>query len=392
MNRGAGLLLAVVPLAAVLPLVTATPAQAVRSCVILEVTGRSGPDANVLLARTLPSDTATTIGTLPVPVNAIGADGAITYGLTADGDVERITTDGRESDLGPLRGHGRVEDAVGGTVAGDRWYVQAGDRLFQIELDPSSADYLRVVASVELDPGFLAIGIDDVDLDPSTGAFYGIAQEGFHDRVVRIDVTTGEVTPVGAPVPGGSGYGAVSFGPDGDLYVRQNDIGGRSVRYRITLGGEATPLGSEPAVSASDATGCLPTAPPPPPPPTTTTTIPAPPPSSSPTHVPPPPPGRTPPPRPTTTPARGTTTPTTTTPAATTPAPSTTSSAKVVPLPSPSASTPAPPQPPLPGAIAPTNAVRAAQRQWSIALLGLILLGAAGARGRLGRARNGRPQ
>lgn len=390
MNRGAGLLLAAVPLAAVLPLVTASPAQAVRSCMILEVTGRSGlfgQDANVLLARTLPSDTATTIGTLPVPVNAIGADGALTYGLTEDGDVERITTDGRESDLGPLRGHGRVEGAVGGTVAGDRWYVQAGDRLFQIELDPSSAAYLHVVASVELDPGFLAVGIDDFDLDPSTGAFYGIAQEGFHDRVVRIDATDGEVTPIGAPVPGGRGYGAVSFGPDGALYVRQDDIDGRSVRYQITLGGQATQLSSGPEVSASDATGCLPMAPPPPPPPPTTT--PAPPPPTRTTHVPPPPPGRTPPPPTrTTTPA-----PTTSTSPATTtrPAPSTTSSAKVVPPPPPSATTPAPPPPPLPGTIAPTNAVRAAQRQWSIALLALILLGAAGARGRLGRARKGRP-
>jgi hypothetical protein len=379
-NRRAGLVLAAVPLAALLPLVTASPAQAVRSCTILEVTGQSREAANVLLARSLPSDTATVIGTLPVAVNAIGARGDVTYGLSEDGDVETITPGGQEQDLGPVRRFPRIQDAVAGAVVGDRWFVRSFGLLLQIDVDPSSATYLHVVRTVVLWPLFLTDTVADFDVDPATGALDGVATYGPIGRLVRINPVTGEVTPFGAAVPGGDGYGAVSFGPDGNLYVRQDDINGRSVRYRMSLAGQATPLSTGPPVGSSDATGCLPAAPPPPPPPRPPTTPPPPPPPPTTTVAPPHPHVVPPPPVPSTTPA-----PTTTT---TTVAPVPTSA--VAPPPPPTTTLPDQPLPTIAATAAPVNAVMLAQRHWTLALLILIILGAAGARARI--ARRNRPQ
>ncbi|HKN99547.1 MAG TPA: hypothetical protein VJX10_20670, partial [Pseudonocardiaceae bacterium] len=242
---------------------TAVPQPA--SCTVLEVTGHT------LLARTLPADTATVAGTLDERVNAIGAVGPVGYGLTAFGHVVTFDRSGRHADLGPVRSFPRVVNAVAGTVVGDRWYVRSGVRLFAIDVDASSPAYLHVVGTVPLHPALLAIEIDDFDVNPASGAVYGVAQPLLgHGVVVRIDVTHGSVTPIGVSVPGGEGYGSVSFGPDGALYVRQDDSFGRSTRYRVRLsGGPAIALSSGPAVASADATGCLP-APPPPPPPTTT--------------------------------------------------------------------------------------------------------------------------
>jgi hypothetical protein len=386
-NRLAGLVLAAVPLAASLPLVTASPAQAVRSCTILEVTGQSDEGANVLLARSLPADTATVIGTLPVPVNAIGAAGDVTYGMSQDGDVETITPTGQEQNLGPVRDFPRIEDAVAGTVVDDRWYVRSSDLLLRIDVDPASATYLHVLSTVELLPLFLANSIDDFDVDPAGGALDGVARPGVSGRLVRIDPATGEVTAFGAPLPGGDGYGAVSFGPDGNLYARQDDAGGKSLRYRISLAGQATALSSGPRVGSSDATGCLP-APPPPPPPPPPSTVPTPPPPPYSGQVPPPPPPvRAPPPVPGTRPP-----PTTTTIPArtTTPVPPTTTEAGAAPPAPPTATSGEQPLPTLASTTAPAHAVGMAQRHWTLALLILIILGAAGARGRSGR--RSRPQ
>jgi hypothetical protein len=399
-----------VAVAAVPPVVRASPVptRTTVSCTILEVTGTHSAGGTRLLARTLPADTATELGTLHDPVNAIGAGPTGVYGVDTLGHVVTIERDGREHDLGPPRGAdpdrlvGAVAGAVVHTAAGDRWYVRAGARLYQVDVDPASRAYLRVIGAVRLRPSGLAENLDDIDAGPGSGSLYGVAQPNrWHGVLVRVDPLSGEVTPLGSPpwnaLPGGSAYGAVSFGPDGALYARQNDIAGRSVRYRIPLPtAHPAVLDSGPAVATSDATGCLPPPPPPPmtttPPPTIprpTTTAPRPPTTTTPTTT---------TPTPTTTVAR-TTLPTTTVrpligppPTATRPAdtpPSTTPPTTVAVIP-PSTSTP---DQRLPKSVtvplADVTAERTTQRRWSLTALILIIGGAAAARVRSGR-RSGR--
>jgi hypothetical protein len=349
------------------PAAGATP----ESCTVLEVAD------GTLLVRTLPADTATTAGTLDRTVNAIGLVGGTAYGLTAAGHVVTFDRSGRRQDLGPVRGFPRVVDAAGGTVVGDRWYVRSGPLLFAVDVAAASPFYLHVIATVPLHPATLAVGVDDFDVDPVSGAIYGVAQPiPGHGVVVRIDVADGALTPAGGTTPGGAGYGSVSFGPDGALYVRQDDSRGRSIRYRVApSGGTATVLDSGPAVHTADATGCLPASAPPP----TTTTR------------------RPPPPTTTTRPAPTTTT---TRPAVTTTAPPTATTSRLA---APPPTTPAPPTPPpttspLPppedttrpslaaGIGTPAVTLRKQQRQFGLAVLILVIGGgAAVARTRRGR-------
>jgi hypothetical protein len=262
---------------AVLPVLAANPvpAQTTSDCSILEVTG-SGSGTH-LLQRLLPSDQATTLRTLPGSVNAIAAAAAHVYGVNQHGHVVTLDRSGQEADLGLPTGHDphALTGATGGTVVGDRWYVRAGSTLYQVDVDPDSHAYLRITGAVTLRPASLAADLDDLDARPGTGSLYGVAQPNrWHGVVVRVDPLSGWIIPVRGDLPGGRSYGAVSFGPDGALYARQNDIEGRSVRYRIPLhGGFPRVLDTQRPVTWSDATGCLP-APPPPPPATTTTTVP----------------------------------------------------------------------------------------------------------------------
>jgi hypothetical protein len=389
---------------AVLPVITASPApaQTSDSCSILEVTGSGSTGGTHLVERELPSDHATAIRTLHDPVNAIGAAADLTYGVGAQGHIVTIDRTGHEEDLGLPKGSHSLAGATAGTVVGHRWYVRAGSTLYQVDVDPDSHAYLRITGAVRLWPASLAANLDDLDARPGSGSLYGVAQpDRWHGVVVRVDPLRGKVTPVRGDLPGGSAYGAVSFGPDGALYARQNDIAGRSVRYRIPLhGGYPRVLDTRRAVGSSDATGCLPAPPPPPttttttpPPTTTTTTTPPPPPPTTTTPppttttTPPPPPTTTTTPRPTTTtvvplaivlPPPPTTTVPPTTPPPTTPPPTTTTppATTLVVLPPPPVAT----DDPLPTSEAiPVADVteRTQQRRWGLTALLLIIGGAA---------------
>ncbi|HEX5113789.1 MAG TPA: hypothetical protein VFW65_01195 [Pseudonocardiaceae bacterium] len=364
--------------------VTASPA----SCTVLEITGHT------LLVRTLPADTATVAATLNESVNAIGAVGPVGYGLTPGGDVVTFDRTGHDQDLGPVRAFSRIVNAAAGTVVGDRWYVRSGPRLFAIDVDAAGPAYLHVIATVSLHPAPLALDLDDFDVNPASGSIYGVAQPGGgHGVVVRLDLSHGTLTPIGVTTPAGAGYGSASFGPDGALYVRQDDDQGRSIRYRVRLSGGVAELSSGPLLTSADATGCLPAPPPPPP----TTTHRPPPPTT--THRPPPPTTthRQPPPTTTTPPPTSTTPPPTTT---TTPPAPIVPQAVVPPPPPTTVPPPPPPPPPAPAALpppddpqpnlaansAPVFTVRKQQRQFGLSTLILVIGGgAAAARMRPGR-------
>ncbi|MDQ7802651.1 hypothetical protein Q5425_02835 [Amycolatopsis sp. A133] len=236
-------------------------------------------------------------------INAMGysTEQGVVYGV-ADGTrtgryhgahAVRIDDDGKITDLGVIGRAGRphpvwsqVTGATAGAIDGDRWYVRQGSDLYTVDIDPASADYVRVVHRTALRPVSLATGVDDFAFDPADGLLYGVSATSRGDSsVVRIDPASGKVAVVpGLRFPHGGAYGSVVLAP-GTIYATANHDGQRSVTYRLPRDGShpANEVASGPPLVSGDAAGCLAEAPPPPPPP--------PPPSST-----PPPPSSPPPP------------------------------------------------------------------------------------------------
>nr|WP_211765996.1 hypothetical protein [Kutzneria sp. CA-103260] len=207
----------------------------------------------------------------------------------------RITRSGGVTDLGYPHGVPRDDLALAtaGAVVGGALVVRLDDRLFAIDVTPSSKTYLSVTRVVRMRPE--ADGLDDFAVDPADGLLYGVSSMHGPPVVVSVDPGSGAVRTVATPagLPHGTSYGAAVIDSSRTLYVLDNDDGHRSRLFAIPRGGAARELASAAPVGSSDAAGCLgmPTPPPPPPPPppaTTTTTTPVPPPAPS-SPAPPPP-------------------------------------------------------------------------------------------------------
>jgi Repeat of unknown function (DUF6923) len=322
----------------------------------------------------LPSGTEVRLNAVGYDLNAIGyaASQDVVYGIGHHGHLIRITRSGDTTDLGFVRGvpRGDLALATAGAVVGGNLVVREDDRLFSIDITPSSRTFQTVVHIVRLRPE--ADGLDDFAVDPVDGLLYGISTTPF-DRpaVVSVDPNSGAVHRVATPagLPHGASHGAVVIDPARTMYVVNNEVGGRSRLYSVPYGEAATELASGPADDSTDAAGCLgvPTPPPPPPPP------PLPP--SPATTTPPPPPVVTTPPSPQP-------------PAPTTPAPA------VVPPRPPQSQRPvttttkhssAPAAAPV---VAPMSDEKTQQRHWALATVLLIVGGGAAAAGtRRARAR-----
>ncbi|TVS99895.1 serine protease, partial [Amycolatopsis bartoniae] len=237
-----------------------------QSCVAMRVRDDGGPST---VDRTeYPAVATTKLGRVPYRLNALGylRSRDLAYGVTPDGHVVTIDRRGRTADLGEPDGR-TLAGATAGTISGKVWYVKRGALLSLVDIEPGS---VSVRSSVVLRPALLAARVDDFVL--VDGLLYGVASEG---EVVTIDPDSGEVrTLPGKELPPASAYGSVVGGPDGALYTTANGVLGRSREYRVVVSGGAVTgvslLASGPAVSGSDAAGCLaplPTPPPPPPPP-----------------------------------------------------------------------------------------------------------------------------
>jgi hypothetical protein len=259
-------------------------------------------------------------------INAMGYSAAqdVVYGV-ADGTragryhgahAVRIDSAGTVTDLGVIGRAGAphllwspVTGATAGAIDRDRWYVRQGSDLYTVDIEPSSADYLRVVRRTALRPVSLAAGVDDFAFDPADGLLYGVsATSRGGSSVVTVDPASGKVAVVpGLRFPEGGAYGSVVLAP-GALYATANHDGQRrSVTYRLPRDGSgpAVEVATGPPLVSGDAAGCYAEAapPPPPPPPPTSTTTPSPPPSSPvpsepPSPQSPEPPEPPPPPRP----------------------------------------------------------------------------------------------
>jgi len=264
---------------------------------LLVRTGEHG-GGTTLSRVALPSGTETALPGAPGEMNALGYSPSqdLVYGIGHHGHVVRITRSGGVTDLGYPHGVPRDDLmlATAGAVVGGALVVRLDDRLFTIDVTPSSKAYLSVTRVVRMRPE--ADGLDDFAVDPVDGLLYGVNSTHGPPTVVSVDPGSGAVRIVATPagLPHGSSYGAAVIDSSRTLYVLDNNDGHRSRLFAIPHGGPAHELTSAPPVGTSDAAGCLgmPTPPPPPPPPpppttTTTTTHPAPPPPPSPAPPPP---------------------------------------------------------------------------------------------------------
>ncbi|GGP71123.1 hypothetical protein [Saccharothrix coeruleofusca] len=235
-------------------------ALALAACATLQVeTAERGPSA--LVRVDLPSGAATPVAVLGERVNAIGysAPQDLVYGVAESGRVVAFDRAGNQRQL-PSRHSLPLRAAVAGAVVGERLVVRSGLQLLSVDVDPASANYLRVVRETWLHPEALAV--DDFDADPVTGLLHGVAS-GQHGKahVVAIDPAGGAVrtVPGTGELPGGPDYGSVALGRDGALYTTSNRHHGRSTLWRVALDGSGAVvrLGSGPEFRTLDSSGCL---------------------------------------------------------------------------------------------------------------------------------------
>lgn len=289
-------------------------AQDQDACTILQAENEREGAPTTLRLLALPGGATQRLTQAGFWINAMGYSAAqdVVYGVadgTRDGRYRhgahavRIDAAGAVTDLGVLGRAGArstswslVTGATAGAIAGNRWYVRQDSDLYTVDIDPASADYVRVVHRTALRPVSLAVGVDDFAYDPADGLLYGVSTTSRGgDSVVTLDPATGKVAVVpGLRFPGGGAYGSVVMGP-GALYATANRDGHRSVTYRLPRDGSgpAVEIATGPALVSGDAAGCYAEAAPPVPP-TTSATLPSsrgvspPPPTPTPTPAPPP--------------------------------------------------------------------------------------------------------
>jgi hypothetical protein len=270
-------------------------------CTILQAENERAGAPTTLRLLALPGGVTKRLTQAGFWINAMGYSAMqdVVYGV-ADGTrggrffhgahAVRIDAKGAVTDLGVIGRAGAqhpvwslVTGATAGAIAGTRWYLRQDSDLYTVDLNPKSANYLRVVHRTALRPVSLAVGVDDFAYDPADGLLYGVAATSHGDgSVVRLDPSTGKVTVVpGLRFPRGGAYGSVVLGP-GAIYATANRDGHRSVTYRLPRDGSgpAVEVSTGPPLVSGDAAGCYTEAAPPPPPP------PPPPSSSTPTSTP----------------------------------------------------------------------------------------------------------
>jgi hypothetical protein len=305
-------------------------AQDQDTCTILQAENEHDGAPTTLRLLSLPDGATKRETQVKYWINAMGYSAAqdVVYGV-ADGTragryhdgahAVRISRSGAVTDLGVVGRAGRphpvwsrITGATAGAIAGNRWYVRQNSLLYTVDVDPASADYLRVVHRTLLRPVALATAVDDFAYDPADGLLYGVSTAPHRaSEVVTLDPATGQVAVVpGLRFPDGGAYGSVVLAP-GAIYATANQDHHRSVTYRLPRDGSgpAVEVSTGPALVSSDAAGCF--------------SEPVPPPTTSPT-------------------------PTTPSPTPTSPSPAPTSSLSPTPTPTPTPSTPAPEPPPPP--------------------------------------------
>ncbi|MGW5717290.1 DUF6923 family protein [Amycolatopsis sp. NPDC003865] len=383
-------------------------AQDPAACTVLQAENERDGAPTTLRLLSLPDGTTKRLTQAGYWINAMGysASQGVVYGV-ADGTRQgrydhgahavRIDASGSVTDLGVVGRAGarrpvwsQVTGATAGAIAGNRWYVRQGSDLYTVDIDPASADYVRVVHRTALRPVSLAVGVDDFAYDPASGVLYGVSATSRGDgSVVTVDPETGKVAVVPGPrFPDGGAYGSVVLAPD-TIYATANRAGRRSVTYGLPRDGSgpAVEVSTGPALVSGDAAGCFTQEAPPPP--TTSSESPVPTPSSTPptptptpTPTPEPPPPSRPPPVEQPAVVTPTPTPTPTPTSAAAPAPK---AVELPPPPAPSKRHAQPTEKPEP--VAQDTGVRTQEkRRWGVTAL-ILVLGSGAAVGHVRRHR-----
>src|SRR5689334_23254219 len=165
-------------------------AQEPSGCTILQAENERDGAPTTLRLLSLPGGTTKRLTQAGYWINAMGysASQGVVYGV-ADGTrrgrydhgshAVRIDASGSVTDLGVVGRAGaqrpvwsQVTGATAGAIAGNRWYVRQDSDLYTVDIDPASADYVRVVHRTALRPVSLAVGVDDFAYDPASGLLY----------------------------------------------------------------------------------------------------------------------------------------------------------------------------------------------------------------------------
>lgn len=258
-------LLAVGSASALVCLLATTPAPAAADpgCEVLQVrvAGANGP-TTVHRVR-LPGNSTTRLGRLPFRLDAVGyaATQDLVYGMASGRRVIVIDGYGRMRDLGvPNRGGGArlPTGAEAGAIDGTNWYLRSGSRLYTVDVDPGSRDYLRVVRVRQLRPARLA-GVADFATGERGGRLRAVTVSGRGDVIaVSMNPADGSIRPEpSVQLPAALSFDSIVVGPDGTLYAAARKRGG-GTWFAISGSGAVRTVGSVPDSARGDAAGCLP--------------------------------------------------------------------------------------------------------------------------------------
>ena len=165
--------------------VTPRPAaEDADGCTILQAENDHDGPPTTLRLLSLPDGTTKRLTQAGYRINAMGysASQDVVYGVAEgihhdhNAHAVRIAASGAVTDLGVVGRAGArrsvsslITGATAGAVAGNRWYVREDSDLYTVDIDPASADYVRVVHRTALRPVSLAVGVDDFAYDPADG-------------------------------------------------------------------------------------------------------------------------------------------------------------------------------------------------------------------------------
>ncbi|MGY6649049.1 thrombospondin type 3 repeat-containing protein [Wenyingzhuangia sp. IMCC45574] len=194
-------------------------------------------------------------------INAVGfnvKDGGL-WGTIGSKKIVRVTQDYQVSTytIGGLPVNGSY---VGDIDADGVYHIKNGSKIYKIDLDPSSDDYLDYVGSVNLSED---VDVHDWAFNVNDGNLYTVTKEENH--LYKINPSNGDVVDLGlVPILDGfnGAFGAVYFDASGNFYVSFNN-NGKIYRikdvHQVTNGGgmESLLFATGPSSSKNDGARCL---------------------------------------------------------------------------------------------------------------------------------------
>ncbi|WP_396637125.1 Calx-beta domain-containing protein [Maribacter sp. R77961] len=191
---------------------------------------------------------------LPSQINAIGfnpTDGFI-YGLRhfeAPYELYRINSLGQVQNLGVIAGLTGSNSAGTFDASGNYYVAGNSENFYNIDISTLTATLISNIG----------LTTSDIAINPENGMIYGWSNNA--KQLVRIDPSTGITTPIGSPNTQYGFFGAVYFNTQGDLIAYGDDItistSDQETLVKIDVDtGVVTPLGTGPNTNTNDGCSC----------------------------------------------------------------------------------------------------------------------------------------